>query len=63
MAVLWYYSVKLDDDANRELTTIRQTNYKMGLETINMMIEHQEGNSIEERNLILNTELIIRNST
>jgi len=63
LAVLWYYSVKLDDDANRELTTIRQANYKMGLETINMMIEHQEGNSIEERNLILNTELIIRKSS
>ncbi len=76
MKTLGEHNIKIPDDigimgfddiyisslVNPELTTIKQPNYKMGYEAVNMMIDYLENKNIKEKTLILNTDLIIRKS-
>ena len=55
--------VILSEFCDPTLTTIRQLNKLMGSTSMNLLIDIIEGERIKSKNIILPTELIIRNST
>jgi LacI family transcriptional regulator len=63
IAIMGFDDIYISSLVNPELTTIKQPNYKMGFESVSMMIDHLGNKEIPEKNLILNTELIIRKSS
>ncbi|NLK38249.1 MAG: LacI family transcriptional regulator, partial [Epulopiscium sp.] len=63
VAVMGFDDIYISSLVDPELTTIKQPNYKMGFEAVRIMIDYLEGKEIEEKNIILSTELIIRKSS
>ena len=63
IAVMGFDDIYISSLVDPELTTIKQPNYKMGFEAVRIMIDYLEGKEIEEKNIILSTELIIRKSS
>lgn len=63
IAVMGFDDIYISSLVHPELTTIKQPNYKMGYEAVNMMVDYLDNKEIKEKNLILNTELIIRKSS
>lgn len=63
IAVMGFDDIYIASMVDPELTTIKQPNYSMGYEAVKMMIDSLEGKKIENKNLILETELIVRKSS
>lgn len=63
IAIMGFDDIYIASMVDPELTTIKQPNYSMGYEAVNMMIDSIQGNRIGKRNLILDTELVVRKSS
>lgn len=63
IAIMGFDDIYISSMVDPELTTIKQPNYSMGYEAVKMMIDSIEGRNVDEKNLILKTELIIRKSS
>ncbi len=63
IAIMGFDDIYIASMVDPELTTIKQPNYSMGYEAVNMMIDSIQGNKIGKRNLILDTELVVRKSS
>ena len=63
IAIMGFDDIYISSMVDPELTTVKQPNYSMGYEAVNMMIDTIEGRKVDESNLILKTELIIRKSS
>jgi len=63
IAIMGFDDIYIASMVDPELTTIKQPNYSMGYEAVNMMIDSIQGNKIANKNLILGTELVVRKSS
>src|SRR5690554_659430 len=63
IAIMRFDDIYIASMVDPELTTIKQPNYSMGYEAVNMMIDSIQGKRIDSRNLILETELVVRKSS
>ena len=63
IAIMGFDDIYIASMVDPELTTIKQPNYSMGYEAVNMMIDSIQGNKIGNKNLILDTELVVRKSS
>lgn len=63
IAIMGFDDIYIASMVDPELTTIKQPNYSMGYEAVNMMIDSIQGKKIGKKNLILDTELVVRKSS
>lgn len=64
VGVIGFDDIYMAQMVEPELTTVRQPNYEMGYKAVELLVEVLENpEQVVERNIILQTELIIRKST
>lgn len=63
VGILGFDDIYMAKLVNPELTTIKQPNYEMGYKAVEMLIDVLEKKTQHNEHLILDTKLIIRNST